>query len=145
MKDKCLIDTSIFIAAYTNAESLEKKEIARDFLIKLHNTNAAYVSVQTLVEYINITKYKLKVSDVDILRKDINNIQNMFNMVSCSSNTIIDALELCFEKNIYFFDALLVQTMLENGIRTIYTENTMDFKKISGIKVINPFNKKMLH
>jgi len=33
--------------------------------------------------------------------------------------------------------------MLENGIRTIYTENTMDFKKISGIKVINPFNKKI--
>ncbi len=29
--------------------------------------------------------------------------------------------------------------MLENGIDTIYAENTQDFRRIPGIKAVNPF------
>lgn len=43
--------------------------------------------------------------------------------------------------DIIFWDILIAETMKENGIDTIYTENEKDFKKIPGIKVINPLKK----
>ncbi len=36
------------------------------------------------------------------------------------------------------FDAFLVATMLDNGVRTIYTQNVKDFEGYPGIQVINP-------
>ena len=38
------------------------------------------------------------------------------------------------------FDVFLVATMLDNGVRRIYTENIDDFKGINGIEAINPFS-----
>jgi predicted nucleic acid-binding protein len=37
-----------------------------------------------------------------------------------------------------YWDELIVQTMLENGVATIYTENTKDFEG-KGIQLVNPF------
>jgi len=37
------------------------------------------------------------------------------------------------------FDAFLVATMLDNGVRTIYTQNTKDFVRYSELQAINPF------
>lgn len=37
------------------------------------------------------------------------------------------------------FDYLLAATMLDNGVRTIYTENVRDFERLDGIEAINPF------
>jgi len=36
----------------------------------------------------------------------------------------------------------MAATVLDNGIKTIYTANEDDFKKFSGIEVINPFKQK---
>ena len=38
------------------------------------------------------------------------------------------------------FDLFLAATMLDNGVRTIYTENESDFKSLPGIEVINPLS-----
>jgi toxin-antitoxin system PIN domain toxin len=37
------------------------------------------------------------------------------------------------------FDAFLVATMLDNGVRTIYTQNVSDFEIYEELRVINPF------
>ena len=37
------------------------------------------------------------------------------------------------------FDAFLAATMLENGVRTIYTANTKDFLPFRELQVVNPF------
>ncbi|WP_304840718.1 hypothetical protein [Methanocalculus sp.] len=42
------------------------------------------------------------------------------------------------QHKLHFWDALLVATMVENHIHTIYTEDA-HFRKIPGITVINPF------
>ncbi|MBI2495263.1 MAG: PIN domain-containing protein [Candidatus Omnitrophica bacterium] len=36
------------------------------------------------------------------------------------------------------FDAFLVATMLDNGVRTIYTQNVKDFERYQELQVINP-------
>ena len=39
----------------------------------------------------------------------------------------------------HVFDVLLVATMLENGVDTLYTENTKDFSAFREIRAVNPF------
>lgn len=39
----------------------------------------------------------------------------------------------------HVFDVLLVATMLEHGVDTIYTENTSDFSLFREIRAVNPF------
>lgn len=39
------------------------------------------------------------------------------------------------------FDAFLAATMLDNGVRTIYTQNTKDFQPYSELRAVNPFAK----
>lgn len=38
-----------------------------------------------------------------------------------------------------FWDALIAACMLENGIKIIVTENEKYFRRVAGIRVINPF------
>ncbi|MEI8364365.1 MAG: hypothetical protein WCF78_02825 [archaeon] len=137
MVDKCLINTDVLIAAYTNNDK-DRKESARNLILKLYNEHKACISIQNLEEYANITRGKLKISDKEKLKEDLINIQNMFEIIHYNQSTVSDALSLSFEKNINFYDALLLQNMLDNNITTIYTFNENDFKKIKGIKVINP-------
>lgn len=40
------------------------------------------------------------------------------------------------------FDCLLAATALENGVDTIYTENTKDFEPFKAIRAVNPFRDK---
>ncbi|EQD29021.1 PilT domain-containing protein [mine drainage metagenome] len=40
---------------------------------------------------------------------------------------------------IEIWDALIAETMREYGLVTIVTENVKDFKRVPGVKVINPF------
>lgn len=53
--------------------------------------------------------------------------------------TISRAILLSSKYKIHFWDALLAQVMLENGITGILTENSRDFRKIPGITAENPF------
>ena len=54
--------------------------------------------------------------------------------------TVLKAIELVKLYRAPFWDALIAACMLEYGIGTIVTENERDFRKIPGLKVINPFN-----
>ena len=49
------------------------------------------------------------------------------------------AMKLNQEKRIHFWDALIIASMIEYGIKEIITENVSDFSKIKSIKPINPY------
>jgi predicted nucleic acid-binding protein len=59
--------------------------------------------------------------------------------INYNENIIKKAINVTIEFKAKFWDAVIAETMKENEIVKIYTENEDDFKKIPGIKVINPF------
>jgi predicted nucleic acid-binding protein len=137
MNNKVLIDTSIFVNAYylTNKQKQQK---AIDVLKKFANTSNAHTSIQNIIEFSNFVLNKAKTNKKD-LESEINQIKTLFNIITYSENTITHTINLVFTKKTSFFDALLIQTMIENNIKIIYTENDKIFKKVKGIKAINPF------
>lgn len=142
-----LIDTNIFVAVYTNVNSTEKSEKIRNYfnLLSENNLKCGYISLQNLVEFVNVTKNKIKCFDNPAeLNNRLKNISSLFNVLSYTPNTTMLAVDLSYSTGVHFLDALLAQTMLDNNIHLIYTENTKDFNKIPGIKAINPFTDKKI-
>lgn len=142
-----LIDTNIFVTVYTNGNTNDKSEKIQAYfeLLSENNLRNGYVSVQNLVEFVNVTKNKLKCFNNPAgLNDRLKNISSLFHILTYSSSTVMQAVDLSYSTGVHFFDALLAQTMLENNVRVIYTENTLGFNKIPGIKAINPFTDKKI-
>jgi len=58
--------------------------------------------------------------------------------ISYNHFTIKSALHTSKAFGAPFLDSLIAETMKENGISSIITENERDFRRISGIQVTNP-------
>jgi predicted nucleic acid-binding protein len=137
-----LIDSSILVSAFSQKEKKERRIIAAK-LIEL-GIDYACIAQQNLIEFTNIMLYSLKSQNSKEILEIIKDFQSIFNVLQYSKDSIFQAIELAIYYKIDFNDVLLAQTMLNNNIRLIYTENTKDFNKIPGIKAISPFTDKKI-
>ncbi len=136
------IDTNVLIYAFEK-EASEKKEIARSIIDECFDgKNFLAVSNQILAEFFFIVTEKLKV-DKDEAKEVMEKIieRETITKTRYTEETTLSAIDIQKESKMPFWDALIAATMLENNIRTIYTENTKDFS-IAGITAINPFSSK---
>jgi predicted nucleic acid-binding protein len=136
------LDTNILVYAYDETAG-ERHLIAKKILQEcMEGKITLFISNQILGETIHVFRNKFpQISSIDIeeLIEEIMGIPS-WQKVNYTDKTIQRALSNLGENN-DFWDAVIAQTMKENGITHIYTENTKDFEKIKGIKAINPFKK----
>ena len=66
-------------------------------------------------------------------------VSDKWQKVDYDSTTALKAALSSAHYRTSFWDTLVAETMKENEIGEIYTENEKDFRPISGIKMINPF------
>ncbi len=139
MTEKYLVDSNILIYAMDYSEA-EKHEKAVAFMEKAAFDQQACLSTQNLVEfYSNITNPKKgRALGTEISKQKLSELAAAFRILPYGTRTIVEAAEINAAHRAHFWDALLAATMLENGVKTIYTENVSDFKKIPGIKALNP-------
>ena len=141
MKNKYLIDTNLLITALTSFETPEKKRIATELITKHITEKSLILSTQNYTEFVNVVKNKLKCITDKELKEVVKNLNATIETITPGPNTIQEALDLSITKKMNFYDALLIQTMLDNKVFTIYTETPEVYYKIKEIKVINPFKK----
>jgi predicted nucleic acid-binding protein len=144
MKDNkpILVDTNILVYAH-DTSNMDKHNIAKNLLAsKLRSSKTLVISSQSLSEFFVVTTKKitnpLPASEVEKIISDIVNTSG-WEKISYSSITVLRTIKMQIKYGKHYWDTLLTTTMLENGITTIYTENTKDFEKIPHIKAINPF------
>lgn len=137
MTDRFLIDSNILVYAFTNIDPKKQKK-AKEIIYKARDFTLGYISKQNIIELINTNrKFSKNLSNKE-LQKIITGLESL-KIVDYSTNTMKKALDIQTQTNIGFFDSLIIQTMIENNIFVIFTENEEDFKKIKNISVINPF------
>jgi predicted nucleic acid-binding protein len=51
------------------------------------------------------------------------------------------ALQLATQNQLQYWDALIIATCAEHGVKTLYTEDLPSLKKPAGVSVENPFKK----
>ena len=134
-----LIDTNVLVYAY--AESSTKGQKAVELLNDCFQGKITLaMSLQNIGEFcdVGLRKYKL---DPTIVQKVSMHILACvtFIKVAYTGTTLLRAVEFSAASKLEFWDAVLVATMKENAIETIYTEDAA-FGKIEGIKAVNPFH-----
>ena len=138
-KDEAFFDTSILVYAYDKSEP-EKREICSKLLEEVFNKEkAGYISNQILAELYFVLTEKKGVPKEEAKTIVSNFIESdSWMKVDYDTETVNRTINSSKNIDVISWDILIAETMKENGIDTIYTENENDFKKIPGIKVINP-------
>lgn len=140
MRDKMFFDTNIVCYAFDLAEP-EKREVCQKLFEKVVNGEIrGVISNQVIGETFNasVKKIGMPVEDVKTIVKSLIESKK-WEKVNYDYNTINKVLDNLDPTDLHFWDSVIAQTMLENNIHFIYTENEKDFSKIPGIKVTNPF------
>lgn len=137
-----LIDSNILSYVFDESEP-KKREICNDLVADCWKRKRDFaVSVQNLSEfYVVVTKKISNPIPVKVAKNFIELIIDFhgWHIINYNAITIKFAIDISTKHGTHYWDALLAATMRENNIFSIYTENDKDFKKISWIKTINPF------
>ncbi len=127
------LDTNVAIYAFD--DSTPKAPIARAVLAK-----AAFVSVQLLNEFANVTIRKQKRSWADA-QWGVSRIADAVPQVrAISAAETADALRIGERYRLSFYDALMLAVSLSGGARTIYSEDLQHDLVIDGtLRIVDPF------
>lgn len=135
-----LVDSNILVYAINRRSP--KHTSAKNFL--QNNTSNLEVAHQNILETLRVLTHpkfpsSMKIKDA---LKAITDIAKACRIISPNEQTHYIALLLIKKNKLIsdqIFDAYLAATVLSNGINTIATDNTRDFKKFKEIKLLNPF------
>lgn len=141
MKDELFFDTNIIVYAYDASEE-KKREICASLLERVYEKEiVGIVSNQILGELFKVLTENIEkpisIEDARLIIEDIID-SDSWTKINYSQETVRRAIITVKLHKVPFWDAVIAETMKENGIFALYTENEKDFKKVPGIKVINP-------
>ncbi len=141
MKDEVFFDTTILVYAYDESEP-RKREICKKLVgAVFKGEKCGVISNQVLAELFSVLTKKMKMPlSKDIAEKIVEAFVESENWIRINydQRTVKNAMYTSTNHNTSFWDALIAETMKENGINKIYTENDQDFRKIPGIRITNP-------
>ena len=137
-KSPALVDTNMLVHAY--AENSTKGQKAAEMINDcFQGKTTLAVSLQNIGEFCDVGLRKFKLDPAIVQRVSMHILACVtFIKVAYTGTTLHRAVELSAASKLKFWDAVLVATMKENAIETIYTEDAA-FGKIEGIKAVNPF------
>ncbi|HLC36712.1 MAG TPA: PIN domain-containing protein [archaeon] len=139
------IDTNLIVYAYDVGEP-KKMNLALKLLTNIASGEMkACISNQILAEFFSVSTVKAKFpftkQEAIQTIEELNSLKNLKKLVY-SNETVLSAAKTSMQHSVSIWDALIAETMKENNVHTIYTENTKDFSKIPGINAVNPFKEK---
>ena len=141
MKDEIFYDTNVLYYAYDLSEP-EKRNTCKLLISKVFMGEAkGVISNQILVELYNALTRKLDVKS-NTAKVIVESFITSTNWLKISYNhiTVQAALDTSKAFRAPFLDSLITETMKENGLTQITTENEKDFARIPDIKIKNPFH-----
>ena len=141
-----LLDTNVLVHAagaqsvrHAKAKEVRDQAVAGEF--------EACMAAQVLAEFYAVVtdprRFQPALTPRQAQRELRAYVSSSLKLILPKENTMTRMLNLLDSRSVRsgkIFDLFLVATMLDNGVRRIYTENIDDFKEIAGIEAINPFS-----
>ena len=140
MRDRLFFDTNVILYAYDAAEPRKRRAASELLEGAFGGAVNGVVSNQVLGEVFSaaVNRLGVQAEKASIMVKSII-ASRRWEKVDYTHMTIRRALERYQGGRTRFWDAVIAETMMENGITSMVTENEKDFKGVAGIKVLNPF------
>ncbi len=140
MKDKCFLDTNVFIYAIDTSPDLkEKREVARH-LIKEHiEKETGVISIQVLREFYQISTHKIQVPISSEEALEYLHYMAVLDTVHPELEMIVSGIRLHEKHRISFWDALIIQAAPTAGCSLLLSEDLQHGFEIDHLTVENPF------
>jgi predicted nucleic acid-binding protein len=137
MNVKTFVDTNILIYAH-DLDAKEKHLAAREVLDELWANRTGVISTQVLQEfYVTVTQKLAKPLSKKVARTIVNTY--VIWCVDITPAEIAAAFRIEDEARIGFWDALICATAMKCGAERILSEDLNAGKRITGIRIENPF------
>jgi predicted nucleic acid-binding protein len=131
------VDTNILIYAYDSTAG-DKQHQAIELIARLAEDDAAAISTQVLIEFYSAIGKKFRDRDIDPDSLTQNWIRWM-KVHRLDVTDIFRAAGLQRKFQISWFDALILNSALELGCSTLWTEDFNHGQRYSSLTVRNPF------
>ncbi len=136
------IDSNVLI--YAEASDEPVKQYAALALLSHLKLNAhGVISTQVLQEFANVALRKMKL-DAHHVRAQLA-AHEQFEVVQITPRLIRGALDLHQTRSLSFYDALIVHAASVSGCDTLYSEDLNAGEIVDGVRIVNPFMKKVNH
>jgi predicted nucleic acid-binding protein len=132
MPDKAFLDTNVLVYAFSLNDS--RKKVAEELMVR-----GGTIAIQTLNEFINVERYKFKVSwsgILDWLRIIDKLCPPPIPLTAATHNR---GLQIAQASGYHIYDSLMLAAALEASCTVFYSEDMHDGQAIDGLTICNPF------
>ena len=146
MPDRKFIDTSVLVYAFDRSEPAKHAVASRLLGETSERVGSRVISVQVLLELYNVlTRFISNPLPQNEAATIVDKLYEAASWEKLDYNAIVTrrAIVTAAERRTKIWDTLIAETMKENGVFTIITENEKDFGRIPGIRALNPFKSDM--
>lgn len=143
MRDEIFFDTNILVYAFDKSNETKRRKCAKLVGEVMAGMIAGCVSNQVLTEFYSVmtTKTRAMVSKEEVATLiDTISESEKWKKISYDHKTVVRAAYTANKFGMSIWDALVVETMKENGLSKIFTEDE-DFSKVPGMRTLNPLRK----
>lgn len=137
MSDKCFVDTNILVYAHDRSTGVKHNK-ARELVEALWDSGDGVLSTQVLQELcVNLRRKAsnpLPIVEVRLLLRDY----AAWEVVTNTSESILEALDIEMRYKISFWDALILQAARQSGASILYSEDLAAGQRYGSIRVVNP-------
>lgn len=139
MSDRYFVDTNILIYAHDRSAGVKHKR-AEALIEKLWSSGGGVLSTQVLQELcISLRRKSIHPLSVEETRKLIEDYSS-WTIVTNTTESVIQALDIEVRFKISFWDALIVQAAGSAGAPVLYSEDLADGQTYGSVRVVNPLN-----
>lgn len=138
MSDIEFFDTNILIYAFDRAAGSKHEACKRLVQEVFTGARSGAISGQVLAEFYSVlsSKFSSRIPPQEAAAHvESFAASPRWRKVEYTSSTVSRAAMLCGQWGAPFWDSLIAQTMIENGILVIHTDNKKDFGRIPGLRV----------
>jgi predicted nucleic acid-binding protein len=140
MKDKCFLDTNVFIYAIDTSPDLkEKREISRHLIKEYIKNETGVISIQVLQEFYQVSTHKIQVPLSNEEALEYLHYMSVLDTVHPEFDMIVAGIRLHEKHRISFWDALIIQAALTAGCTRLLSEDLQHGFEVDDLTVENPF------
>jgi predicted nucleic acid-binding protein len=139
MNDRYFVDTNILVYAHDRSAGLKHKQ-AQALVEELWASGGGVLSTQVLQELcINLRRKATHPLSVEETRKLIEDYSR-WTIVTNTTESVIQALDIEVRFKISFWDALIVQAAGSAEAEVLYSEDLADGQTYGSVRVVNPLD-----
>ena len=137
--ERFFLDTNIFVYTF-DSRSPSKRARANSLVAQALDTRLGIISYQVVQEFLNVATRKFA---KPMLASEAQLYLARILMPLCevfpNSALYSEALSICSETQLSFYDALIVSSAIAGDCRILWTEDLQHKRRIRSVEIRNPF------